>query len=43
MVVEYDGQKLIDIQEYNVDIFAIGSDWRGKFDYLNEYCGVVYL
>ena len=38
IVEEYDGQKLIDIQEYNVDIFAIGSDWRGKFDYLNEYC-----
>ena len=43
VVEEYDGQKLIDIQEYEVDIFAIGSDWRGKFDYLNEYCQVVYL
>lgn len=43
VVEEYDGQKLIDIQEYDVDIFAIGSDWRGKFDYLNEYCQVVYL
>lgn len=43
IVEEYDGQKLIDIQKYNVDVFAIGSDWKGKFDYLNEYCKVVYL
>ena len=27
----------------NVDIFTVGSDWRGKFDYLSEYCKVVYL
>lgn len=26
-----------------MDIFAIGSDWEGKFDYLNEFCQVVYL
>jgi glycerol-3-phosphate cytidylyltransferase len=43
IVEEYDGQKLIDIQKHEIDIFAIGSDWIGKFDYLNEYCEVVYL
>ncbi len=40
---EYMGQKIDDIQKYGVDIFAIGSDWEGKFDYLQEYCEVVYL
>ncbi|MBR4435539.1 MAG: adenylyltransferase/cytidyltransferase family protein [Clostridia bacterium] len=40
---EYEGQKIDDIRRYDVDIFAIGSDWEGKFDYLNEYCTVVYL
>lgn len=43
IIEEYEGQKITDIQKYNVDIFAIGSDWIGKFDYLNEYCEVVYL
>jgi len=36
-------QKVKDIQKYNVDIFAIGDDWEGKFDFLKEYCEVVYL
>ena len=36
-------QKVSDIQRYNVDIFAIGDDWKGKFDYLEEYCEVKYL
>lgn len=40
---EYIGQKIDDIKRYEVDIFAIGSDWKGHFDYLNEYCKVVYL
>ncbi len=40
---EYEGQKIDDIQRYDVDIFTLGSDWAGKFDYLNEYCKVVYL
>lgn len=26
-----------------MDIFTVGSDWQGKFDYLNEYCKVIYL
>ena len=43
IIEDYLGQKIDDIQKYNVDIFAIGSDWVGKFDYLNEYCKVVYL
>lgn len=36
-------QKKDDIKKYNVDIFAIGNDWEGKFDFLREYCEVVYL
>lgn len=40
---EYEGQKIADIQKYDVDIFTVGSDWIGKFDYLNQYCKVVYL
>ena len=43
IIEDYVGQKIDDIQKYDVDIFAVGSDWEGKFDYLNEYCKVVYL
>lgn len=43
IIEDYVGQKIDDIQRYDVDIFAIGSDWEGKFDYLNEFCQVVYL
>ncbi len=43
IIEDYVGQKIDDIQKYNIDIFAIGSDWEGKFDYLNEYTKVVYL
>lgn len=43
IVEEYEGQKIDDIKRYNVDIFTVGSDWKGKFDYLKEYCKVVYL
>ena len=43
IIEDYVGQKIDDIQRYDVDIFAIGSDWEGKFDYLNEFCKVVYL
>lgn len=43
IVEEYEGQKIDDIKRYGVDIFTVGSDWRGKFDYLNDYCEVVYL
>lgn len=43
IVEEYEGQKISDIQKYDVDIFTVGSDWVGKFDYLSDYCQVVYL
>lgn len=43
VIEEYKGQKIDDIQKYGVDIFAIGSDWTGYFDYLKEFCEVVYL
>ena len=43
IVEEYEGQKIQDIQRYDVDLFVIGSDWEGKFDYLRDYCDVVYL
>ncbi|MDE5758138.1 MAG: adenylyltransferase/cytidyltransferase family protein, partial [Allobaculum sp.] len=43
IIEEYTGQKIDDIKKYDVEIFAIGSDWEGKFDYLNEFCKVVYL
>lgn len=43
IVEEYEGQKIDDVKKYGVDIFTVGSDWEGQFDYLNEYCKVVYL
>ena len=43
IVEEYEGQKIDDIIRYDVDVFAIGSDWKGYFDYLKEFCEVVYL
>lgn len=43
IVEEYEGQKIDDIKRYSIDIFTVGSDWVGHFDYLNEYCDVVYL
>ena len=43
IIEEYEGQKIDDIRRYGVDIFTVGSDWAGCFDYLNEFCKVVYL
>lgn len=43
IIEEYEGQKIDDIKRYNVDIFTVGSDWEGYFDYLKDYCKVVYL
>lgn len=43
VVEEYEGQKIDDIKRYDIDIFTVGSDWRGHFDYLNEFCKVIYL
>lgn len=36
-------QKIQDVQENEIDIFVMGDDWKGQFDFLNEYCEVVYL
>ena len=36
-------QKVTDVKKYGIDIFAIGDDWRGEFDFLKEHCEVVYL
>lgn len=43
IVEEYEGQKIDDIRRYDIDIFTVGTDWEGQFDYLNEYCRVIYL
>lgn len=43
LVEEYEGQKIDDIRRLGVDVFTVGSDWEGKFDYLREWCEVVYL
>ena len=43
IVEEYEGQKIDDIRRLGIDIFTVGSDWKGHFDYLGEYCKVVYL
>jgi choline-phosphate cytidylyltransferase len=43
IIEEHEGQKVDDIQKLGVDVFVVGSDWRGKFDYLSEYCEVKYL
>ena len=36
-------QKIEDIKKYHIDTFVIGDDWKGEFDFLKEYCEVVYL
>lgn len=36
-------QKVLDVKKYDVNVFAIGQDWEGKFDFLKEYCEVVYM
>lgn len=43
IIEDHVGQKIEDIQRYGVDIFTVGSDWIGEFDYLNQFCNVVYL
>lgn len=43
IVEEYQGQKINDIIKYNIDLLVLGSDWKGKFDYLKNYCDVIYL
>lgn len=36
-------QKILDVQEFKADTFVMGDDWEGKFDFLKDYCEVVYL
>lgn len=43
IIEETQGQKVNDIRKFHIDIFAIGSDWTGSFDYLKDYCKVAYL
>lgn len=43
IIEESPGQKFRDIKKYQIDIFTVGSDWVGHFDYLKDYCQVVYL
>ena len=44
IIEEYEGQKIDDIRRYGVDIFTVGSDWKGKFDFLKlEGAEVIYL
>lgn len=43
IIGEYEGQIIEDIKRHSIDVFAVGSDWIGLFDYLEDYCEVVYL
>lgn len=43
IVEESQGQKVQDVKKYQIDIFTVGSDWVGIFDYMKDYCQVVYL
>ena len=36
-------QKIDDIKEFGIDTFVMGDDWKGKFDFLKDYCEVIYL
>lgn len=43
IIEETVGQKISDVKKYKIDIFTVGSDWTGYFDYMSEYCKVIYL
>lgn len=43
IIEDHEGQKIEDVQKYGVDLFVLGSDWKGVYDYLKPYCQVVYL
>ncbi|MFI3209306.1 MAG: glycerol-3-phosphate cytidylyltransferase [Eubacteriales bacterium] len=44
VILEYDWeQKKEDVINHNIDVFVMGDDWQGRFDFLEEYCEVVYL
>ena len=36
-------QKIEDVKSHSIDVFAMGADWEGKFDFLKDYCEVIYL
>ena len=36
-------QKITDVQENDIDVFVMGDDWKGHFDFLKDYCEVIYL
>lgn len=36
-------QKISDVVDNNIDVFVMGNDWEGQFDFLKDYCEVVYL
>lgn len=36
-------QKITDVKDHNIDVFVMGDDWNGEFDFLKEYCDVIYL
>ncbi|WRP06366.1 glycerol-3-phosphate cytidylyltransferase [Rossellomorea aquimaris] len=36
-------QKISDVVDNDIDVFVMGDDWKGKFDFLQDYCEVVYL
>jgi len=43
IIEDHEGQKIEDIKKYDIDIFTLGSDWKGAYDFLNQFCEVVYL
>lgn len=43
IIEDHEGQKIEDVQKHDVDLFVLGSDWKGVYDYLRPYCEVVYL
>ncbi len=43
IIEDHIGQKIEDIQKYGIDIFTVGSDWAGQFDFIKNYCDVVYI
>lgn len=36
-------QKISDVKKYHIDTFVMGDDWKGQFDFLKDYCEVIYL
>lgn len=36
-------QKIDDVKNHDIDVFVMGDDWEGKFDFLSDYCEVIYL